>query len=218
MTHALRFFGFALCLGLSLPALADVERPISDKEVRATVESHMPDIKACMKEHGTSAGKLVVTFTIEPDGRVSAASVTRDSANHPLDRCIADDFRKWGFPKLKGKVAFLSTYPLVFSVPKAPLVGKLAESEVIKTVQGKLSEVQACLAEATKEKADTKGTLQAGIVVSPDGSVVEVNVLSSTTGAPKLDTCIVNHVKAWKFPKPEGGGEAAISYPFRLNE
>ena len=218
MTHALRFYGSALCLGLSLPALADMERPISDKEVRATVESHMPDIKACMKEHGTSAGKLVVTFTIETDGRVSAASVTRDSANHPLDRCIADDFRKWSFPKLKGKVAFLSTYPLVFSVPKAPPVGKLTESDVVKTVQGKLPEVQACLAEATKEKTDTKGTVQAGIVVSPDGSVVEVNVLSSTTGAPKLDTCIVNHVKAWKFPKPEGGGEAAISYPFKLNE
>ena len=217
MTSALRFLALG-CLCLSLPALAETDRPISDKEVRTTVESHMTDIKACMKEHGPSSGKLVVTFTIELDGRVSAASVTRDSANHPLDRCIADGFRKWTFPKLKGRVAFLSTYPIVFSVPKAAPVGTLAEADVVKTVQGKLPEVQACLAEATKEKADTKGTLRAGIVVAPDGSVVEVNVLSSTTGTPKLDSCIVNHVKAWRFPKPAGGGEAAISYPFKLNE
>lgn len=217
MTSALRLLAIA-CLCLSLPALADEERPISDKEVRTTVESHMPDIKACMKEHGPSSGKLVVTFTIELDGRVSAASVTRDSANHPLDRCIVDDFRKWTFPKPRGKVAFLSTYPIVFSVPKPAAVGTLSEADVVKTVQAKLSEVQACLADATKDKADTKGTLRAGIVVSPDGSVVEVNVLSSTTGAPKLDSCIVNHVKAWKFPRPAGGGEAAVSYPFKLNE
>lgn len=199
------------------PVLADEAKPIADEAIRATVDGHVADLKACMKDQGAATGKLVVEFWIQPDGHVSEAKVGHGSSNHKLDQCIAEGFRRWTFPKPRGGRAWLSAYPIVFSAPKEPPKGTLTDDEIVKTVQGKMAEVQACLGEAVKEKADVTGVAELGIVVSPAGKVIEVSILKSSTQAPKLDACIVAKVKTWPFPKPHGNGEAAFRYPFKFN-
>lgn len=192
------------------------DKAVSDDAIRDTVNGHMTDLKACMNDHGDATGKLVVEFTILPDGKVSESKVGSASSNKKLDACIAASFRKWTFPRPRNGKAWVSAYPIQFAQPKQPAKGTLTEAEIVGTVKAKLADVQACLAEAHKEKADAAGTAELGIVVSSAGAVSDVKVLSSTTKMPTLDQCIVAKVKTWTFPKPKGGGEAAFKYPFKL--
>ncbi len=174
---------------------------------------------ACMRDSGHVTGKLVVTFNIVANGRYVSESKpsTQPRANAALDKCIADSFKRWTFPKPKGGGNWLSNYPFQFAAPKAAPVGKLEDAEINAVIEPKLPEVKACLDEALKENKDTKGIATLGVVVSPAGVVTEVHVLSTTTTAPKLDACVAARVKTWAFPKPHGGGEASFSYPFKLN-
>jgi TonB family protein len=192
------------------------EKAVSDEQIRATVDGHVADLKACMVQHGSSTGELHVEFTIQPDGHVSEAKVGHPSSNAKLDGCIAGSFRRWTFPKPKGGVVWVSSYPITFSAAP-PKKGTLTDDEIVGTIKPKLPEVQACLVEAKKDKADVAGIVDLGIAVASTGKVADVKVLSTTTSAPKLDTCIVARVKTWTFPKPKGGGEAAFHYPFKLN-
>jgi outer membrane biosynthesis protein TonB len=193
------------------------EKAVSDKDLKATVDSHSADLKACLGKHGTATGKVVVTFNIVADGSVNKSDASTHSSNAALDRCIADSFKRWTFPKPKGAINWMSNYPIVFSVPKAAPVGKLEDAEINAVIEPKLPEVKACLDEALKANKDVKGIATLGVVVSPAGVVTEVHVLSTTTTAPKLDDCVAARVKTWAFPKPHGGGEASFSYPFKLN-
>lgn len=209
--------GFLVAAALVSSAARADEKAVSDQEVRAVVDGHVGDLKGCMKDHGAATGKVVIEFSILPDGKATGTKVGQSSSNHALDQCIADRFSKWAFPKPRGGKAWLTAYPIIFSVPKEPPKGKLSEDEIVKTITGKMEEVKVCLAAAVKEKADVAGVADLGIVVSPAGAVTEVTVLKSTTAAPKLDACIVARVKTWQFPKPQGGGEASFRYPFKLN-
>jgi TonB family protein len=206
---------------LLVPSLALAEdKAVTDQEIRQTVDSHMSDLKACMQQHGAATGKLVVEFTIQPDGKVSDSKVGTASSNGKLDACIASGFKKWSFPKPRGGKLWVSAYPITFSVPKEAPKGTLAESDIVGTIQGKMAEVKACYDEnkGTDDKAAAiSGITEVGVVVSPAGKVTEVKILSSTTKSPKLDQCVVAHVKTWAFPKPQGGGEAAFRYPFKFN-
>jgi TonB family protein len=193
------------------------EKAVTDQEIKSTVGQHMSEIKSCMSKHGTSSGKVIVEFAIEKDGHVSMSKVSHDSSNHPLDECIAGLFKHWTFPKPRGGAMWLSNYPLIFSVPKEAPKGTLSSDDIVKTVTAHTPDVQACLTEEKKDKPDVSGTAELGIVVSPAGKVTDVKVLSTDTKAPKLDACIVGKVKAWAFPKPQGGGEASFRYPFKLN-
>jgi TonB family protein len=202
---------------LGASALAG-EKAVSDDQIRTTVDGHVADLKACMGQHGSATGQVRVEFTIQPDGKVSDAKVGQASSNAKLDQCIAGSFRKWTFPKPKGGGVWVSSYPITFSAPPPPKKGTLTEEEIVGTIKPKLPEVQACMAEAKKEsKAEVSGIVDVGIAVAASGTVADVKVLSTTTKLPKLDECIVTRVKAWTFPKPKGGGEAAFHYPFKLN-
>jgi hypothetical protein len=39
---------------------------------------------------------------------------------------------------------------------------------------------------------------------------------SSTLNAVAVESCVVNAVKRWDFPKPAGGGLVIVSYPFQF--
>jgi len=52
--------------------------------------------------------------------------------------------------------------------------------------------------------------------VGPDGKILAAELAEDTLGDPKVGTCMLGSVKRWVFPKPEGGGEVVITYPFVL--
>lgn len=190
---------------------------ISDQQVKSTIDAHMGDIKPCLSpDNGVAGGQLKVAIRIEKDGRVSEATVNKRSENSKIDSCIAKAIKKITFPKTTdGQQAFVS-YPFTFSKPKPKKVGTLTEDQIHTAVNTKTTDIQACQADAKKKKADAGGALELGVAVAPDGNVIEIETLSSTTGMAELDNCVIAKIKTVKFPPPTGGGEADFKYPMNL--
>ncbi|MGZ7011360.1 MAG: AgmX/PglI C-terminal domain-containing protein, partial [Ilumatobacteraceae bacterium] len=186
-------------------------------EIKRVVDGHMRDVKGCLKSHGLPTGKLVVEFAIEPDGHVKESKPKEHSSVPAFDGCVAKLFTTWQFPKPKGGVVAGEVYPFQFAAAKAkaPVEGKLDQKVIVSTITGKMPEVKACYDAALKEKKDDiAGTVNVAMVISAEGKITEAKVNNTTTNTPKLDQCIVDHLKAWVFPKPNPPGEVAIIYPF----
>jgi TonB family protein len=216
-------------LALVLAARGSVradERPLSAAEVRKVVESKMGEVKACMKQHAPDGptGRVVVHYVILPSGRVDRPTVQESSTgNKALDGCITAIFPKLQFPPPRGGAVLEELYPFTFAPPKdppkpqasAPQDAKTRE-QIQATIQGRMKEVQDCYEKARASEPDLEGVVVVEMTVDKDGKVQKTSKLESTTKHDPVDACILAAVGKWQFPKPEGGGNVVIAYPFKL--
>ena len=91
-----------------------------DKEkIRTVVQSHLKEIKICY-EHALNltpklAGKLVILWTIGPDGKVLEAHVKNSTLNSAdLETCTIDRFKTWLFPNPPAGETAEVSYPFIF--------------------------------------------------------------------------------------------------------
>ena len=89
-----------------------------DKEIiRRYVKRHISEIVSCyeqqLKTKPDLAARLVVTFTIMPDGTVAKSKAT--GAQKELENCIASAFTRIEFPKPAGGGSVEVSYPFNFS-------------------------------------------------------------------------------------------------------
>jgi TonB family protein len=61
---------------------------------------------------------------------------------------------------------------------------------------------------------NVEGKLVVAFNIGPAGKVTKADAASSTTGDPKLNDCVIRRLTGWQFPRPKGGVNVAISYPF----
>ena len=120
-------------IGLALAALlagADggtvVFGSLPKEHIKAQIDGVRDDIAACYSkliETKDVAGKLVVRFTVAPDGAVQSAETRPESTlqEATLDACMLDIIRGLHFQPPKGGGIVVVTYPFVFSSkpPKA---------------------------------------------------------------------------------------------------
>ncbi len=195
------------------------EQPLSAQEVRKVVESHLGAIKGCISKESPSGptGKVVVHYTILSNGKVEKPSVHESSTNNAkLDRCIVDVFRDLQFPPPRGGATMEQLYPFQFAA--AP-VGDLLPEQVAAAVKPHLDEVKACFKPALSiDKPTLNGKMIVHFVVKPTGAVSAAKVVKSDTGFAAGDTCVIEALKKWTFPKPSGKGDATIpDFPFVIS-
>jgi TonB family protein len=196
-------------------AAPPADPPLSHEEIKATVDKHLGDVKACLKQHGAATGKLVVKFVINVLGKVESPAPEQSSSNAALDKCIAAQFLKWEFPKPRGNVNMGVVYPFMFAPPPPP-PANLSRDQVVATMRAHIADVKICYDAALKQKNDIAGTINVDFTVGPEGKVLDAKVHDSTIKVPALETCLVAKAKTWPFPKPEGVGNFAFTYPFVL--
>ena len=51
-------------------------------------------------------------------------------------------------------------------------------------------------------------------IISATGSVAKVAIKETTMNNVRVERCIVAKIKAWKFPRPAGGGTVEVNFPF----
>ncbi len=97
---------------------APVDGP-DGRAIDAGIKARAAEIRACYQHElartADLAGKLLVVFTIAPDGTVSAAKIDRDRSSldsEPVEVCILRQFRSLRFPASGGITV---RYPLMFS-------------------------------------------------------------------------------------------------------
>lgn len=90
----------------------------------------------------------------------------------------------------------------------------LTKDEVGEVIHRHLSEVRYCYESAMVRTPDIEGKLIIAFTIGGSGSVKTSDIKTSTLPDPRLDDCILRRLMTWKFPKPRGGVDVAVSYPF----
>jgi len=92
-------------------------------------------------------------------------------------------------------------------------------SELGTFVRGRESQLRFCYNEyGLKVNPDLAGSVTAAVTLAPAGNVTGVNVTNRTwsgTGASDTERCILDKIRAWRFPASEaGGGTFSFSFSF----
>lgn len=94
--------------------------------------------------------------------------------------------------------------------------GSLDKEIIRRIVHRHINEVRYCYEQALVTHPSLGGRLVVQFTIAPTGRVLASLLQSSSVGSPAVDGCVVQAVKRWEFPQPEGGGLVMVSYPFQL--
>jgi TonB family protein len=92
--------------------------------------------------------------------------------------------------------------------------GGLDKEVIAKVIGGYLGEVRYCYERQLSAEPDLYGKVAIKFVITADGSVVDNRVSSSSMKSSMVEGCILRRVARWKFPKPKGGTQVVVTYPF----
>ncbi len=101
-------------------------------------------------------------------------------------------------------------------IGSATVRGSLDKEIIRRIVRRHINEVRYCYEQALVTHPSLGGRLVVQFTIAPTGRVLASLLQSSTVGSPAVDACVVQAVKRWEFPQPEGGGLVMVSYPFQL--
>jgi outer membrane biosynthesis protein TonB len=93
-------------------------------------------------------------------------------------------------------------------------------SEIIaETVKAHRKEARECYQKQLSQLPDLKGDLVVHFTLRPNGTVkmAELNRERSTITAPVVVNCVLDVVRAIKFPRSSRGMETTVNYPFNFN-
>lgn len=91
--------------------------------------------------------------------------------------------------------------------------GSLDPNIVAKEVRKRLGAVRTCYERALKRNPQLAGKISVCFTIGATGAVSEARVDADTMGDSEVGDCIVDNVKRWRFPAPDGGS-VEVCYPF----
>jgi len=98
----------------------------------------------------------------------------------------------------------------------AIVTGSLSSQVIRRVIKRHLNEVRFCYEQQLQSDPALKGRVVIRFVIDSKGNVTAAVVAESTFNDTIVETCILQAVRRWKFPAPEGGGGVVVSYPFEL--
>lgn len=106
-----------------------------------------------------------------------------------------------------------------FMVPikdEATVEAGLGRDQIDAIVQKNMGQIIYCYEMGLQGKPDLKGRLTASWVINGSGRVNMASVAHSSLSDGQVEDCISQKIKGWKFPRPVGGVNVDVSYPFDL--
>ena len=96
--------------------------------------------------------------------------------------------------------------------------GSLDKDIIRRIVRAHLDEVRDCYNQGLARDPALTGRVEIQFTIAAGGEVAEAHVQDSTlpAGADAVADCVAAAVATWKFPRPEGGGNVVVTYPFVL--
>lgn len=95
--------------------------------------------------------------------------------------------------------------------------GSLDKEIIRRIIRSHMNEVKYCYEQQLTTHADLAGRISVQFAISPTGQVLTSVMQSTTMSNVQVESCVVNAVKRWSFPKPEGGGLVMVMYPFSFS-
>jgi TonB family protein len=97
----------------------------------------------------------------------------------------------------------------------AEVQGSLDKEIVRRVVRRHLNELRFIYEKARSHKL--AGRIVVRFVIGADGRVTEATVTSSTLPGDALQADVLNAIRHWQFPAPQGGGKVIVNYPFAFH-
>jgi hypothetical protein len=91
-------------------------------------------------------------------------------------------------------------------------MGSLSRDDIQGRIRPRLPEFQRCYESELLHDPQLAGRLEIGFTIGENGSVIAVE----TKGFPnkKVEDCVGEIIRTMTFPKPKGGGNVVVTYPF----
>lgn len=99
---------------------------------------------------------------------------------------------------------------------KATVKGGLDKDIIRRIVRTHINEVRYCYNQGLARDPNLKGRVAVQFTIGPSGKVPVAVVAQTSLKDKNVANCVAKAVKRWKFPKPPGGGNAVVTYPFVL--
>jgi hypothetical protein len=97
---------------------------------------------------------------------------------------------------------------------EAEAIGGLDKSLIAAVVQANIGQIKHCYERQLIVDPNIFGKVVAQWTINKDGAVSVSSVKNTTMNNKAVENCIVGKIKNWGFPKPKGGGQVLVSYPF----
>jgi TonB family protein len=98
----------------------------------------------------------------------------------------------------------------------AVVQGAIDKDIIRRVVRVHINEVSHCYNQGLVRDPNLSGRVAVQFTINATGGVGISVVESSTVKDAAVGQCIAKAVKRWKFPKPDGGGNVIVTYPFVL--
>ena len=100
------------------------------------------------------------------------------------------------------------------SRPKKSPAGSIDKDVLRRRVQHFSKQVRGCYEHRLKQAPGITGRIDVRWKIGANGDVVSVEIAENGTGDKRLASCLRKTILRWRFPKPKGGGEVVVNYPF----
>ncbi|MCS6838941.1 MAG: AgmX/PglI C-terminal domain-containing protein [Bdellovibrionaceae bacterium] len=92
----------------------------------------------------------------------------------------------------------------------------LNENQIRAVIEQNSGQVRYCYEQALLRNPELAGRVTINFIINAKGFVTEASVGFSNLNNHDVEQCIVDKLKMWRFPSPEGGVDVKVSYPFTL--
>ncbi|MFK7985117.1 MAG: TonB family protein [Sandaracinaceae bacterium] len=99
----------------------------------------------------------------------------------------------------------------------AEVRGSLAREVIRRVIRRHINEVRFCYEQELNARPDLTGRVSVRFTIGPTGAVQDSSVSSSTLSNARVEQCIAQALRRWRFPAPPGGGVVVVTYPFVLS-
>ena len=98
----------------------------------------------------------------------------------------------------------------------AQVHGSISREEIAKVINSHMHQIQQCYERALLHEPGLAGKLVIKWTIGLSGEVASVGTQNSSLKDPGVGECILDKLKAWRFPRPQGG-TVQVTYPFVFN-
>lgn len=99
---------------------------------------------------------------------------------------------------------------------EALVEGGLDRDQIAAVINRHLGQIIYCYEKGLQTNSKLSGRIGVNFVIGPKGIVTTARTASTSINSPTVESCVVSKLKTWVFPKPVGGVNVKVTYPFVL--
>jgi predicted component of type VI protein secretion system len=92
--------------------------------------------------------------------------------------------------------------------------GSLSREEIARVVRRHLNQIRYCYEKQLAKDPNLQGKLVGSWTIAGTGLVASASITQNTMGSPPVGKCVERIIKRMRFPRPKGGGQVFVTYPF----